>query len=94
MGLACCTLCKNRYQILQSIVSEWITYMSSSPQELLNVNLVKGIKETIGSKSFMGRVAIPIRPYADRPGETVTDWFDLGRGDWANEDGTVRARSL
>lgn len=60
-------------------------------QELMHVNVVKGIKETFGAKTFMGRAAIPIRPFADRPGETVEDWYDLGKGEWANEDGTVRS---
>ncbi len=57
----------------------------------MHINVVKGLKDTFGAKTFMGRAAVPIRPYADRPGETVEDWFDLGRGEWSNEDGTVRA---
>lgn len=61
------------------------------PQELISINVVKGVKETVGAKSFMGRAAVPVRPFADRPGETVTDWYDLGKGEWSNEDGTVRA---
>jgi hypothetical protein len=60
----------------------------------MHVNVVKGIRETFGAKSFMGRTAIPLRQFADRPGETVEDWYDLGKGEWANEDGTVRARPL
>ena len=63
-------------------------------QELMHINVVKGLKDTFGAKTFMGRAAVPIRPYADRPGETVEDWFDLGRGEWSNEDGTVRMSSL
>ncbi len=55
------------------------------------MNLVKGVKDTIGAKTFMGRAAIPVRRFADRPGETVEDWYDLGKGDWSNDDGTVRA---
>ncbi|BDA44378.1 Synaptotagmin-5 [Coccomyxa sp. Obi] len=57
-------------------------------KELISVNLVKGVKETIGAKTFMGRAAIPVRRFTDRPGETVEDWYDLGKGDWSNEDGT------
>lgn len=53
------------------------------------MNLVKGVKDTIGAKTFMGRAAISVRRFADRPGETVEDWYDLGKGDWSNEDGTV-----
>ncbi len=60
-------------------------------QELISINVVKGIKDTVGAKTFLGRAAIPVRPFADRPGETVQDWYDLGKGEWSNEDGTVRA---
>ncbi len=55
----------------------------------MHVNVVKGIKETFGAKTFMGRVAINVRQFSDRPGEMVEDWYDLGKGEWANEDGTV-----
>ena len=58
-------------------------------QELMHINVVKGIKDTIGAKTFMGRASIPIRPFADRPGEPVTDWYDMGKGEWSNDDGTV-----
>ena len=58
-------------------------------QELMHINVVKGIKDTIGAKTFMGRTSIPIRPFADRPGEPVTDWYDMGKGEWSNDDGTV-----
>lgn len=56
----------------------------------MHLNVVKGVKDTFGAKTFMGRAAIPVRPYMDRPSETVEDWFDLGKGEWSNEDGTVR----
>ena len=59
-------------------------------QELVHINVVKGLKDTFGAKTFMGRAAIPVRRFADRPGETIDDWYDLGKGDWSNEDGTVR----
>lgn len=59
-------------------------------QELMHINVVKGIKDTFGAKTFMGRSLIPIRPFADRPGEPVTDWYDMGKGEWSNDDGTVR----
>ena len=68
--------------------------MHAREQELVHINVVKGIKDTFGAKSFMGRAAVPIRPYADKPGETVEDWIDLGKGEWSNEDGTVRAHCL
>ncbi|CAL5218486.1 g172 [Coccomyxa viridis] len=53
-----------------------------------HLNPLKGIKDTFGAKTFMGRAMIPIRPFADRPGEPVTDWYDLGKGEWSNDDGT------
>ena len=56
----------------------------------MHINVVKGIKDTFGAKSFMGRAAVPIRPYAEKPGETIEDWIDVGKGEWSNEDGTVR----
>lgn len=57
---------------------------------MTHLNVVKGIKDTFGAKTLMGRALIPIRPFADRPGEPVTDWYDLGKGEWSNDDGTVR----
>lgn len=39
----------------------------------------------------MGRAAIPLRPFHDKPGEAVDAWYDLGKGEWSNDDGTVRA---
>ncbi|EIE26093.1 hypothetical protein COCSUDRAFT_46488 [Coccomyxa subellipsoidea C-169] len=57
-------------------------------KELISINVVKGIKDTVGARTFLGRAAIPVRPFADRPGETVQDWYDLGKGEWSNEDGT------
>ena len=54
-----------------------------------HLNVVKGIKDTFGAKTLMGRALIPLRPLADRPGEPVTDWYDLGKGEWSNDDGTV-----
>ncbi len=54
-----------------------------------HLNPLKGIKDTFGAKTFMGRAMIPIRPFADRPGEPVTEWYDLGKGEWSNDDGTV-----
>jgi hypothetical protein len=63
--------------------------LRAAVQELMHLNVVKGIKETFGAKTFMGRALVPIRPFADRPGEPVTDWYDLGKGEWSNDDGTV-----
>lgn len=63
--------------------------LHAAVQELMHLNVVKGIKETFGAKTFMGRALVPIRPFADRPGEPITDWYDLGKGEWSNDDGTV-----
>lgn len=64
-------------------------------QEVLsNINVVKGIKDSFGAKTFMGRVAIPVRPYYDKKGESVREWFELGKQEWANEDGTVSCQSI
>ncbi len=60
------------------------------PQELVQLNVLKGMKETLVSKELMGRAAIPLRPFTDKAGEPVDMWCDLGKGEWANEDGTVR----
>ena len=63
-------------------------------QEVLsNINIVKGVKDSFGAKTFMGRVAIPVRPYYDKPGQSVTEWFDLGKQEWFHEDGTVSCHS-
>ena len=68
-----------------SVQSAW-----ARPQELVQLNVLKGMKETLVSKELMGRAAIPLRPFTDKAGEPVDMWVDLGKGEWANEDGTVR----
>ena len=60
-------------------------------QELLNINLMKGIRESVGAAEFMARVAVDIKTIAVREGEAVEEWHDLGRGDWSNDEGTVSA---
>ena len=60
-------------------------------QELVQLNVLKGMKDTLVSKELMGRASIPLRPLHDKPGEAVDAWYDLGKGEWSNEDGTVRA---
>ncbi len=59
-------------------------------QDLVQVNLLKGVKESLGAKTFLGRVAIPLAPFCTIPGEETQVWYDLGRGEWGNEEGTVR----
>ena len=58
-------------------------------QELLNINLMKGIRDTVGAAEFMARCAVDIKGIAMREGEDVEEWHDLGRGDWANDEGCV-----
>ena len=58
-------------------------------QELVQLNVLKGMKDTLVSKELMGRASIPLRPLHDKPGEAVDAWYDLGKGEWSNEDGTV-----
>ena len=36
----------------------------------------------------VGRVAIPVRPVAERSGKVVDDWYALGPNDFAHPDGT------
>lgn len=57
----------------------------------MQLNVLKGAKEALVSKELMGRAAIPLRPFHDKPGEAVDAWYDLGKGEWSNDDGTVRA---
>ena len=56
----------------------------------MQLNVLKGVKDTLVSKELMGRASIPLRPLHDKPGEPVDAWYDLGKGEWSNEDGTVR----
>ena len=55
-----------------------------------HINPIQGIKHSIGSRTFMARTEVPIRPYYDSAGKQQDHWFDLGQNEWANEDGTVR----
>lgn len=60
-------------------------------QELIQVNVVKGAKDMMGSKTLLGRVAVHISPLSEKPGVTTDDWYELGRGEWGNPEGTVRS---
>ncbi|KAK9868031.1 hypothetical protein WJX84_002145 [Apatococcus fuscideae] len=59
-------------------------------KELLNINLMKGIRESVGAAEFMARCAVDIKNIAIREGESLEDWYDLGRGDWSNDEGCGR----
>ncbi len=58
-----------------------------------SINLVKGVKESFGAKTFMSRVAIEVRPFSDQPGKPIDRWYDLGKNDWSHEEGTVSLHS-
>ena len=58
-------------------------------QELLHLNLVKGVKESLHHKTFMGRQAVLLRNFADNPGQEVDDWYDLGKGEYSSDLGPV-----
>ncbi|KAK9803778.1 hypothetical protein WJX73_005763 [Symbiochloris irregularis] len=53
-----------------------------------SLNVVKNIKESIGKASFMARALVPLRPFHDKPGEPVDEWYELGKNGWHEEDGT------
>ena len=53
------------------------------------INVIKGLKESFGAKTFMARTAIDIRPLSNVAGTEVDQWYDLGKNDWSHEDGTV-----
>ena len=50
---------------------------------------MKGIRESVGAAEFMARCAVDIKNIAIREGESLEDWYDLGRGDWSNDEGCV-----
>ena len=54
-----------------------------------SINLVKGVKESFGAKTFMARAAIDVRPFSNQPGKPIDKWYDLGKNDWSHEEGTV-----
>ena len=53
------------------------------------INVIKGVKESFGAKTFMARTAIDVRPFSDQPGKPIDRWYDLGKNDWSYEEGTV-----
>ena len=50
---------------------------------------MQGIAETIGASTLMGRAAIPIKKYADNDGTEFDEWFEMGKGTFANDNGCV-----
>jgi hypothetical protein len=57
------------------------------PKELLNLNIIKGATEVVGSQTLMGRAMIGINRFHDDPCQQFDDWYDLGKGEWSNPDG-------
>ena len=45
-----------------------------APQELLNLNVVKGATEVVGSQELMGRAMIAIGKFNEAPGQLFDDW--------------------
>lgn len=43
-------------------------------QELLNLNIIKGATEMVGSQTLMGRAMVMIPKFADAPGKLFDDW--------------------
>eukprot|EP01026_Neomeris_dumetosa_P041862 TRINITY_DN3476_c0_g1_i4.p1 TRINITY_DN3476_c0_g1~~TRINITY_DN3476_c0_g1_i4.p1 ORF type:complete len:510 (+),score=48.64 TRINITY_DN3476_c0_g1_i4:335-1864(+) len=52
-----------------------------------NINVFKGIKDTVQSKELMGRVAIKLKPFVLSPGIRHENWYGLGLGEWSNDRG-------
>ncbi len=50
---------------------------------------MKGIRESVGAAEFMARTAIDIKNIAMKEGTDIEAWYDLGRGDWSNDEGCV-----
>jgi hypothetical protein len=43
-------------------------------QELLNLNIIKGATEVVGSQTLMGRAMIDISRFEEDPCEQFDDW--------------------
>lgn len=57
-------------------------------KELLTINLLKGFKDTLGSKTLMGRCAIPLSRFSKKPEQEIEEWYELGKNDFATDSGT------
>jgi hypothetical protein len=57
------------------------------PKELLNLNIIKGATEVVGSQTLMGRAMVHINRFSQSPCQEFDDWYDLGKGQWSNPDG-------
>ena len=67
-----------------------LSWVCWATQEVFSsINVIKGIRESFGAKSFMARTAVDIRPIYDDKGQEVDKWYDLGQNDWSHEEGTV-----
>ena len=55
-------------------------------KELLQVNVLKGAANILGSKSLIGRASFNVRDL--EPGVTADEWFPLGLGELGSEDGS------
>jgi hypothetical protein len=55
-------------------------------KELLQVNILKGARDVLGSKTLLGRVSLPVRDF--EAGVQSDAWYPLGTGEFGAEDGT------
>ena len=55
-------------------------------KELLQVNVLKGASNVLGSKSLIGGASLNVRDL--QPGVTADEWFPLGLGEVGSEDGS------
>ena len=56
-----------------------------------SINVVKNAIDSFGAHEFMARTNVPIRQFADSPGQPVDAWEPLGPNEWWDEEGTVCA---
>ncbi len=58
-------------------------------QEMLRLNPLKGLMESVNSRTKLGRCAVPIKEFAESPNKEHDCWFPLGRDNFGVEGGCV-----
>ena len=60
-------------------------------QNLLATPLVVlNLRKSVGSKTFMARTPVPLKPAAEREGRPVNKWYELSRRNWSEFNAPVR----
>ncbi|KFM28651.1 Extended synaptotagmin-3 [Auxenochlorella protothecoides] len=85
-------MCQEPASQLLYIVVKDIDLVNVKQQSLLQLNVLKGASNVVKNSTLLGRAALPIKEFTQRPGEPHEMWVPLGTGDFAAAAGCGSGR--